>query len=125
VTFWGHAPAYSYVTKPLLFAGEQWEQMRGSLPTRSAPTSSQPRLTDTGIWLVVVAQHLALAAALFYFIRVVTQILWVRLALALVWVVNPLFPTYAHSLGSETLGMILSVVVATKGLGLIQDQREP
>jgi hypothetical protein len=125
VTFWGHAPAYSYVTKPLLFAGEQWERWWGSLPARSALKSSQPGLTDTGIWLVVITQHLALAAALFFFIRAVSQIFWVRLALALVWVVNPLFPAYAHCLGSETLGMILSVVVATKGLRLIQDDREP
>src|SRR4051812_2763023 len=49
VTFWGHAPAYSYVTKPLLFAGELWEQWHGSVPAKRATESSQPGLTDTGI----------------------------------------------------------------------------
>jgi hypothetical protein len=124
-TFWGHAPAYGYVTKLPLFAGELWERWQGSAPISRLPESSQPGLTDTGIRLVIIAQHLGLAAALFCFIRAVSQLFWVRLALALIWVVHPLFYTYAHCLGSETLGLILIVVLATKGLRLIQDHREP
>jgi hypothetical protein len=125
VTFWGHAPAYSYVTKLPLFAGELWERRQGTAPTSRVPESSQPGLTDTGIWLVIIGQHLGLAAALFCFVRAVSEWFWVRLALALIWVVHPLFYTYAHCLGSETLGLILIVVLATKGLRLIQDRREP
>lgn len=125
VTFWGHAPAYSYVAKIPLLAGEQWERWGGNAVANRAPDSSQPGLTDTGIWLLIVAQHLALASALFCFIRAVSHVFWVRLALALAWASNALFYTYAHCLGSETLGLILIVVLATKGLYLIQDRREP
>ena len=124
VNFWGHAPAYSYVAKPLLFAGEQWERWRGNTSNRM-PGSSQPGLTDTGIWLLIIGQHLALAGAAFCFIRAVSQFFWLRVTLALAWASNALFYTYAHCLGSETLGLILIVVLATKGLRLIQRRREP
>ena len=125
VFFWGHAPAYSYATKAPLFAGELWERWHGSVPASRGTESSQPRLTDTGIGLIIVGQHLGLAAALFFFIRAVSRIFWVRMALALACVINPLLPTYAHCLGSETLGMILIIVLATKGLRLIEESREP
>jgi hypothetical protein len=124
VTFWGHAPAYSYVAKPLLLAGEQWERWHGNLSPR-LPQSSQPALTNTGIWLVIICQHLALAAAVFCFIRVLSQFFWVRVALALAWASNALFYSYAHCLGSETVGLIFITVLATLGLRLIQSRREP
>ncbi|MEY2508507.1 MAG: hypothetical protein QOH01_2836 [Verrucomicrobiota bacterium] len=123
VTFWGHAPAYSYVAKPFLFVGEHWERWRDSF--NQVAGSSQPRLTDTGIWLLVISQHLALAAGAYYFIRAVSRFFWVRLALALLWASNALFYTYAHCLGSETLSLILITVLATLGLRLIQSRREP
>jgi hypothetical protein len=125
VTFWGHAPAYSYVAKLPLFAGEQFERGRGQTSASRTPDSSQPRLTDTGVWLLIIGQHLALGAAVFCFIRAVSQLFWVRLALALAWASNALFYTYAHCLGSETLGVILIVVLGTKGLDLIQNRPEP
>lgn len=125
VTFWGHAPAYSYVAKLPLFAGEQWERWRGNVPTSPRPDSSQPALTDTGIWLLIIGQHLGLSAAIFGFIRAVSSLFWVRLSLALAWASNALFYSYAHCLGSETLGLILIVVLATKGLRLVQSRNEP
>jgi hypothetical protein len=124
VTFWGHAPAYSYAAKPLLFAGEQWERWHGNVSPRP-PQSSQPVLTNTGIWLVIICQHLGLVAAVFCFIRAVSRVFWVRLALALVWASNALFYTYAHCLGSETIGLIFITILATLGLRLIQSRREP
>lgn len=124
VTFWGHAPAYSYVTKPLLFAGEQWERWHGSVSPR-APRSSQPALTNTGIWLVIICQHFGLAAASFCFIRAVSQFFWIRLGLTLAWTSNALFYTYAHCLGSETVGLIFIIVLATLGLRLTQSRGEP
>jgi hypothetical protein len=125
VTFWGHAPGYSYATKPFLFAGEQWDRWQGRASAKHHAESSQPGLTDTGIWLIIIGQHLALAAALFCFVRAVSQFFWVRLALAVAWATNPMLYTYAHCLGSETLSAILTVVLATKGLRLLQARRQP
>jgi hypothetical protein len=117
-TFWGHAPAYGYVAKIPLFLGELWERWRGMAVL--APENGVSALTDTGVWMLIIAQHLALAASALYFIRTITRIFWIRLALAVAWASNALFYTFAHCLGSETLSLILIVLFVAKGLKLIQ-----
>jgi hypothetical protein len=123
-TFWGHAPAYCYVAKVPLLIGEQWERMRG-LPPVPRVIESQPALTDSGIWLLIVAQHLGLGLAAFLFINAVSQHFWTRLVLSLVWASNALFYTFAHCVGSETLGMILLVLLAASSVRLVQNPNEP
>jgi hypothetical protein len=122
-TFWGHAPAYSYLAKVPLFLGEQWERWRAIAGT--AAESGLPRLTDTGVGLLIIAQHLALGGAAFYFILSISQFFWIRLALAFAWASNALFYTFAHCTGSETLSVILLVVLVVRGLRLIRSRREP
>ena len=124
-TFWGHAPAYCYAAKVPLFLGEQLERLRGIAPASRGTESSQPRLTDSGVWLLIVAQHLGLCGAAFYFILAISTSFWVRLALALAWASNALLYTFAHCVGSETLSMILVVLVVAKGLRLIRSRCEP
>jgi hypothetical protein len=119
-TFWGHGPAYGYVAKIPLFLGEQWEHWRGIAVV--APESGVSALTDTGVWLLIIAQHVALAGSALYFIRAISQFFWIRLALAVGWASNALFYTFAHCLGSETLSLILVVLFVTKGLKLIQSR---
>ena len=121
-TFWGHAPAYSYLAKLPLFVGEQIERWRGL--AGAGAESGLPQLTDTGVWLLIVAQHLALGGAAFYFILSISRFFWVRLALALAWASNAIFYTFAHCTGSETLSVILLVLLAGKGLRLIRSRRE-
>jgi len=122
-TYWGHGPAYCYAAKVPLLLGEQWERWRGITPPRSGSASSH--LTDSGVWLLIVPQHLALCGAAFYFILTISQVFWVRLALALTWASNALFYTFAHCVGSETLSMILIVVVAARACRLIRSRCEP
>jgi hypothetical protein len=119
-TFWGHGPAYGYVAKIPLFLGEQWERWRGMAVV--APESGVSPLTDTGVWLLIIAQHLALAGSALYFIRAISGIFWIRLALAVGWASNALFYTFAHCVGSETLSLILVVVFVAKGLKLVQSR---
>lgn len=123
-TFWGHGPAYCYIAKVPLFAGEQWERWRGRAPAVPSPESSGPRLTDSGIRLLIVGQHLALCGAAFYFIVAVTRLFWVRLALALAWASNALFYTFAHCVGSETLSLIFIILLVGKALRLIRSGDE-
>ena len=123
-TFWGHAPAYCHIAKIPLFAGEQLERWRGNAPPNRAPGSSLPALTDSGIWLLIIGQHLGMDLAIFCFITAVTSLFLVRLALALIWASNALFYTFAHCVGSETLGLILIVVLALKALRLIQKGKQ-
>lgn len=122
-TYWGHAPAYCYGAKVPLFTGEQWERWRGITPAN--PEGASSHLTNSGVWLLIIAQHLALCGAAFYFILAISKFFWVRLALALTWASNALFYTFAHCVGSETLSMILIVVVAARALRLIQSRCEP
>ncbi len=117
-TFWGHGPAYGYVAKIPLFLGEQWERWRGMAVV--APESGVSTLTDTGVWLLIIAQHIALAGSALYFIRAITGLFWIRLALAVGWASNTVFYTFAHCLGSETLSLILVVFFVAKGLKLVQ-----
>jgi hypothetical protein len=122
-TFWGHAPAYSYLAKLPLFLGEHIERWRGI--GVAGAENGLPQLTDTGVWLLIIGQHLALVSAGFYFIRSLSQFFWIRLAVALVWASNPLFYTYAHCTGSETLSVIFVVLLVAKALRLIRTREEP
>ena len=122
-TYWGHAPAYCYATRIPLFLGEQWERWRG-IPAPKTEIGSTP-LTDSGVGLLILAQHLALCGAAFYFIIASSKVFWIRLALALAWASNALFYTFAHCIGSESLSVILVVLVVGKGLRLIRSRDEP
>jgi hypothetical protein len=122
-TYWGHAPAYCYVAKVPLFLGEQWERWRG-ITAPKAEIGSTP-LTDSGVGLLILAQHLGLCGAAFYFIIAISKVFWIRLALALAWASNALFYTFAHCVGSETLSVILIVLLVGKGLRLIRSRDEP
>jgi hypothetical protein len=122
-TYWGHAPAYCYAAKIPLFLGEQWERWRG-ITSPKTEIGSTP-LTDSGVGLLIFAQHLALCGAAFYFIIAISKVFWIRLALALAWASNALFYTFAHCVGSETLSVILVVLLVGKGLRLIRSRDEP
>jgi hypothetical protein len=122
-TFWGHGPAYCYLAKVPLFLGEQWERWQGIAAAAIEPGSSL--LTDTGVWLLIILQHLALGGAAFYFIGSISNCFWIRLVLALLWASNALFYTFAHCTGSETLSLILLVLLVAKGLRLVRSRRQP
>jgi hypothetical protein len=122
-TFWGHAPAYSYAARVPLFLGEQWERMRGTATVSRQTLSSH--LTNSGVWLLILAQHLALCGAALYFICAISNFFWIRLALAAAWASNALFYTFAHCVGSETLSLVLVVLLVAKGLHLIGKRGEP
>ena len=124
-TFWNHAPAYCYLAKIPLYLGEQIEHWQGKPPRPRLTDPSQPALTDTGIWILLVAQHLALGIAVFLFIAAVTRSFWVRLALAAAWASTAMPYTFAHCLGSETLGLVLIVILTFEGLQLVQSKVEP
>ena len=122
-TFWGHGPAYCYLAKIPLFLGEQFERWQG-IASAAVESGSSP-LTDTGVWLLIIMQHLALGGAAFYFIRSISNSFWIRFALALIWASNALFYTFAHCTGSETLSLILTVLLVAKGLRLIRSRHQP
>jgi len=122
--FWGHAPAYCYIAKLPLYLGEQWERIQGR-PSVPRTIASQPALTDFGIALLVGAQHLGLSMAALLFINTVTKLFWMRFLLVVTWASNSLFYTFAQCVGSETLGVILVVLLAASAVRLVRQTLEP
>ena len=122
-TFWGHGPAYGYLAKIPLFLGEQWELWRGiAVVTRANGLTA---LTDSGVGLLIVGQHLALCGAAYYLIVAITLSFRVRIVLSLLWASCALPYTFAHCVGSESLTIIVTIVVVALGLRLVTSTAEP
>jgi hypothetical protein len=77
------------------------------------------QLTDTGVFALMLLQHVGLWGAALYFINGVTAALWTRLLLAIFFGSQPLFYSFAHCVGSETLSMIITVFLAGAGLRIV------
>src|SRR5205809_2325000 len=67
------------------------------------------QLTDTGVFALLFLQHVGLWCAVLYFINAITADLWARLLLATFFGSQPVFYSFAHCVGSETLSMIITV----------------
>ncbi|MDQ6626652.1 MAG: hypothetical protein M3Y69_11050 [Verrucomicrobiota bacterium] len=118
--YMGHGPLYGIFARGPLFAGAIFERQPGE------PLSlAKPRLTDSGVALLIVTQHLLLAGAAFALIALASGRFGVRLFLALAWASIPLFPTFAHCVGSESLSIILVLALAAAGLSIVKSREEP
>ena len=118
-----YGPLYCFVARIPLYLGYAAECLRvgASLPTLSF--FAHPVLSDSGVFLLVGSQHLALALASLYVIAVSTRLLLVRFIIAVAWAANPLFYTLAHCVGGETLSMILVLLIGATGLRIIRQSR--
>jgi len=121
IVHWG--PLYSFGARIPLYVGYAIECLRAGKPFPTTAFFIHPTLNDTGVFLLLLSQHVALVCSSFYFIVLTTRLFWVRLGLAAVWASNPLFYTFAHCVGSETLSVILLVVLGAAGLRIVQRSR--
>src|SRR5438128_9052016 len=119
---WG--PLYCFVARIPLYFGYAIDCVRAGAPFRTPAFFIHPILTDSGVFVLLLSQHVALCSAAFSLISVASRLFWVRLTLAVLWGANPLFYTFAHCVGSETLGMILLLLVGATGLRMIQNPRK-
>jgi hypothetical protein len=109
----GHSPLYCVLVRVPLFLGYQIERFRGKAAPVTENFFSHPQLTDNGVFLLVLSQHLGLCAAIFVLITTITGIFLIRIFLALLWASNALFYTFAQCVSSETLSLILIIAFAT------------
>lgn len=77
------------------------------------------QLTDSGVFALIFVQHVALWWAALFFINTTTTSLWSRLLLAIFFASHPLFYAFAHCIGSETLSMIIILLLAATGLHIV------
>ncbi|HEY2569770.1 MAG TPA: hypothetical protein VGI25_10650 [Candidatus Udaeobacter sp.] len=118
---WG--PLYCFVARIPLYLGYAIDCIRAGAPFPTPAFFIHPILTDLGVFLLILSQHVALCFAAFYLIASVSRLFWIRLMLAIAWAFNPLFYTFAHCVGSETLGMILLLLAGATGLRIIRHHR--
>jgi len=112
----GHGLLYCLVVRGPLYAGYVVERISGTTEPAKESFFRSPQLTDTGVSLLITAQHLALIAAALVLITSISRHAMIRVALAVFFASNPIFYTFAHCVGSETLSMICVLAFATFGL---------
>jgi hypothetical protein len=119
-----YGPLYCFAARIPLYLGYALDCLRagGSLPTLRF--FGDPILTDSGVFALLISQHIALCCSTYYLITLASRLFWVRLMLAIAWAVNPLFYTFAHTVGSEALSMILLLLVGATGLKILQSSRK-
>jgi hypothetical protein len=118
-----YGPLYCFVARIPLYIGYAIDSLRAGHTLPALAFFIHPVLTDSGVFLLLLVQHAALCFAAFYLITAVTRIFWVRIILAVAWAANPLFYSFAHCVGGETLSMILVVLIGATGLRIIRHSR--
>src|SRR5436190_14648627 len=113
-------PLYCFVARIPLYLGYAIDCIKAGFHLPTLRFFAAPILTDSGVFALLISQHVALCWSTFYLITLTSRLFWVRLMLAIAWAVNPLFYTFAHTVGSETLSMILLLLLGGVGLRIIQ-----
>ena len=118
-----YGPLYCFVARIPLYLGYAIDCLRAGAAFPTPAFFIHPILTDSGVLLLLISQHVALCWVAFYLIALISRLFWVRLILAVAWAANPLFYTFAHCVGTETLSLILLLLVGATGLRIIQHRR--
>ena len=118
-----YGPLYCFVARIPLYLGYAIDCVAHGAPLPTASFFIHPTLTDSGVFSLLLSQHISLCFATFYLIAETTRLFWVRLVLAVAWAANPLFYTVAHCIGTETLSLILVLLIGATGLRIIRYSR--
>jgi hypothetical protein len=118
-----YGPPYCLVARIPLYLGYAMDCLRVGDPIPPVAFFLHPTLTDSGVLALLLSQHLALGCSGFYLISGISRLFLVRLLLAVAWALNPLFYTFAHCVGSESLSMILLLLLAAAGIRMIGHRR--
>ena len=110
-----HGPLYCQLARVPLWTG--YLTTGGSMGWTDF--MKHPRLTDAGVALLLFLQHAGLWLTAFYLISALSPSLLVRIALAIFFASHPLFYAYAHCVGSETLSLILILLLVGVGLRMV------
>jgi hypothetical protein len=118
-----YGPLYCWLARIPLYIGYASDFLRTGTPLPTLSFFAHPILSDSGVFLLLLSQHLALGLATLHFIAATTRIFWVRLMLVAAWAANPIFYAFAQTVGSEALSMILLLLLGVTGLRIAQSWR--
>lgn len=116
-TILAHAPLYCILSRVPLWLG--YLTSEAGPMVRLGHFIKHTQLTDSGVFALIFVQHAALWWAALFFISTATTQLWSRLLLAIFFASHPLFYAFAHCIGSETLSMIIILLLAAAGLRIV------
>lgn len=118
-----YGPAYCFLARIPLYIGYAYDCLRAGESPPSFAFFTQPTLTDSGVFALLLIQHLALCAATFLLIISATPFFIARVIFAIFWASIPIFYVWAHCVGTESLSLILLLLIATVGLGIVKAPR--
>jgi hypothetical protein len=118
-----YGPLYCFAARVPLYLGDAVECLRAGQPLPNLGFFIRPVLTDSGVFLLLLLQHLSLCLATLRLITLTSQLFWIRFTLVLVWALNPLFYAFAHCVGTETLSLILMLLIGATGLRIVRCTR--
>ncbi len=116
----GHGLLYSLLARPPLWAGYTLERLRGITPAAKGNFYLEPQLTDSGVFALVLSQHLGLCAGALALVLSASRVPWVQGALAFFFASNPSFYALAHSVGSESLSLLGTLALVVAGVRLLR-----
>jgi hypothetical protein len=119
-----YGPLYCFAARVPLYLGYALDCLRAGGPLPTLRFFVDPILTDSGVFALLILQHIALCSSTYYLITLTSRLFWARLILATAWAVNPLFYTFAHTVGSEALSMILVLLLGATGLRILQSSQK-
>jgi hypothetical protein len=121
ILHWG--PLYCFVARIPLYLGYAIDSLRAGAPFPTPVFFLHPTLSNSGVFMLLLSQHVALWCSVFYLIVLTSRLLLARFVLSVAWAANPLFYTFAHCVGSETLSMILLLLLGAIGLRIVRHRR--
>ena len=118
-----YPPAYCFLARVPLYLGFAYDSWQAGLAWPAFSFFLPPKLTDTGVFLLLLIQHLALCASAYLLIVSVTPLLLMRVTMAVLWAANPLFYIWAHCVSTEALSMILLLLLVVAGLRVLREPK--
>lgn len=99
------SPLYCFGARIPLYLGYVYETIGAAGRVPIGTFLNSPILTDSGVFLLVAAQHLGLLCAQWFLLRTIPAKPVTKLILAALLALNAPFYTYTHSVGAEALSL--------------------
>lgn len=115
-------PLYCFLARVPLYVGDLWECAFSGASLPFLTFFREPVLTDTGLFLLVVAQHALLLFSQTFLVRGLRLPAISEVLVALLFAANASFYTFAHCIGSEAISVAATLWLAGIALRIIRSR---